>query len=214
MTSLAAILRGVERGAFPPPDLGLTVVPAPSERGSCVVAFTGHIVIAADIDPAWVAQRVPDGDPFAPTSPRFLAALQEFTGRQVNTIDAMLLAPALTDPAPRDAALAGLTELVDPEHPRVEHALRYRDDVRVYGDPHRGLVVIGHGLAGRLECAIEVPPEARDHGNGRRLARTARALIGSDASVWAQITPGNAASMRTFLAAGFKPVGSEALLVG
>ncbi|RZT14906.1 hypothetical protein EV649_5686 [Kribbella sp. VKM Ac-2569] len=209
MTSLADILRGVERGVFPPPDLGLTVVPAPSERESCVVAFTGHIVIAADVDPAWVAERVPDGDPFAPTNPPFLAALEEFTDRQVNAIDAMLLAPALTDPA----AVAGLTELTDHNHPRVEHALRYRDDVRVYGDAHGGLVVIGRGLAGRLECAIEVPPDARGQGNGRRLALAARALIPPDASIWAQITPGNAASLRTFLAVGYKPVGSEALLV-
>lgn len=209
MTSLADILRGVERGVFPPPDLGLTVVPAPSERESCVVAFTGHIVIAADVDPAWVAERVPDGDPFAPTNPPFLAALEEFTGRHVNAIDAMLLAPALTDPA----AVAGLTELTDHDHPRVEHALRYRDDVRVYGDAHGGLVVTGRGLAGRLECAIEVPPDARGQGNGRRLAVAARALIPPDASIWAQITPGNAASLRTFLAVGYKPVGSEALLV-
>jgi GNAT superfamily N-acetyltransferase len=213
MTSLADILRGVERGVFPPPDLGLTVVPAPSERESCVVAFTGHIVIAADVDPAWVAERVPDGDLSAPTNPPFLAALEEFTGRQVNAIDAMLLAPALTDPAPRDAAVAGLAELADHDHPRVERAWQYRDDVQVYGDAYGGLVVIGRGLAGRLECAIEVPPDARGQGNGRRLALAARALIPPDASVWAQVTPGNAASLRTFLAVGYKPVGSEALLV-
>jgi GNAT superfamily N-acetyltransferase len=213
MTSLAAILRGVERGLFPPPDLGRTVVPAPSERESCVVAFTGHIVIAADVDPAWVAERVPDGDLSAPTNPPFLAALEEFTGRRVSAIDAMLLAHALVDPAERSAATAGLTELTDLDHPRVERAWRYRDDVQVYGDAHGGLVVIGRGLAGRLECAIEVPPDARGHGYGRRLALSARALIPPDAAIWAQITPGNAASLRTFLAVDYKPVGSEALLV-
>ena len=213
MTSLAAILRGVERGVFPPPDLGLTVVPAPSHRESCVVAFTGHIVIAADVDPEWVAERIPDGDLSAPTNPPFLAALEEFTGRRVNAIDAMLLAPALADPAERAAATAGLTVLADHDHPRVERAWRYRHDVRVYADAHGGLVVTGRGLAGRLECAIEVPPDARGHGCGRRLAAAARALIAADASIWAQVTPGNAASLRTFLAAGYKPVGSEALLV-
>jgi RimJ/RimL family protein N-acetyltransferase len=30
--------------------------------------------------------------------------------------------------------------------------------------------------------------------------------------VWAQIAPANAASVRAFLAAGFRPVGAEALL--
>src|SRR5947199_219730 len=95
MTTLAAILRAAERGVFPPPDLGVSVVPPPSERESCV----------------------------------------------------------------------------------------------------------------------EVPPNARHQGHGRRLALAARALIPPTNSIWAQITPGNAASLRAFLAAGYQPVGSEALLL-
>lgn len=213
MTTLAAILRAVERGVFPPPDLGVSIVPPPSGRESCVISFTGHIVIAADVDPAWVAERVPPGDLCAPTNPPFLSDLEEFTGRRVSALDAMLLAPALTDPAERAAATAGLTELTDLDHPRVDRAWRYRDEVRVYVDAHGGLVLTGRGLAERLECAIEVPPDARLQGHGRRLARAARALIPPTASIWAQITPGNAASLRTFLAAGYKPIGSEALLV-
>jgi hypothetical protein len=213
MTTLADILRGIERGVFPAPDLGVTVVPAPSPSEACVVALTGHIVIAADVDPTWVAERVPPGDLSAPTNPPFLSALEEFTGRRVNAIDAMLLAPALTDQADRAAATAGVTELTNHDHPRVERAWRYRDDVRVYGDAYGGLVLTGRGLAGRLECAIEVPEESRGKGHGRRLATAARALVPPDTHLWAQVTPGNAASFRTFLAAGYKPVGSEALLV-
>lgn len=212
MSTLADILRGVERGVFPAPDLGITVLPAPSPREACVLAFTGHSVIAADVDPAWVAERVPPGDLSAPTNPPFLSALEQTTGRWVNGIDAMLLAPALTDPAERAEATAGLTELTDHDHPRVHRALRYRDDVRVYVDQHGGLVLTGRGLASRLECAIEVPDDSRGKGHGRRLALAARALIPPSAHIWAQITPGNAASLRTFLAATYKPVGSEALL--
>lgn len=213
MTTLADILRGIERGVFPAPDLGVTVVPAPSPREAAVVSFTGHIVVAADVDPAWVAERVSPGDLSAPTNPPFLSALEEATGRRVNAIDGMLLAPALTDPADRSAAVAGLTELTDHDHPRVERAWRYRDEVRVYVDAYGGLVLTGRGLAGRVECAIEVAEGARGKGHGRRLARAARALIPADAHIWAQVTPGNAASFRTFLAAGYKLVGSEALLV-
>jgi len=213
MNTLADILRAVEHGIFPPSDLGITVVPAPSDRAYCVLAFTAHIVVAADVDAAWVAERVPPGDLSAPTNPPFLSALEETTGRRVNALDAMLLAPALTDPADRTAATAGLTELTDRVHPRVERALHYRDDLRVYVDEYGGMVLTGRGLADRLECAIEVPEDARGRGHGRRLARAARALIPADAHIWAQVTPGNAASTRTFLAAGYKPVGSEALLV-
>ena len=213
MTTLADILRGIERGVFPAPDLSVTVVPAPSDRESCVVAFTGHIVVAADVDPAWVAERIPPGDLSAPLNPPFLYALEQLTGRRVNAIDAMLLAPALVDPVERAAAIEGLTELTDHEHPRVERAWRYRDDVHVYADSYGGLVLTGRGLAGRLECALEVPEGERGKGHGRRLARAARALIPPNAHIWAQVTPGNAASTRTFLAAGYQPIGSEALLV-
>ncbi|TDD29897.1 GNAT family N-acetyltransferase [Kribbella turkmenica] len=213
MTTLADILRGIERGVFPAPDLSLTVVPAPSPREACVAAFTGHVVVAAGVDPAWVAERVPPGDLSAPTNPPFLSALEAVTGRRVNAIDAMLLAPALADPGERSAATAGLTELTDHTHPRVERAWRYRDDVRVYGDSFGGLVLTGRGLADRLECAVEVPDGCRGNGHGRRLARAARALVPPDAHIWAQVTPGNAASFRAFLAAGYQPVGSEALLV-
>jgi hypothetical protein len=213
MTTLTDILRGIERGVFPAPDLSITVVPAPSERESCVVALTAHIVIAADVDPGWVAERIPPGDLSAPLNPPFLSALEQATGRRVNAIDVMLLAPALRAPAERHAATADLTELTDHDHPRVRRAWQYRDDVRVYGDPDGGLVLTGRGLAGRLECALEVPDGARGKGHGRRLARVARALVPADSHLWAQVTPGNAASLRAFLAAGYNPVGSEALLV-
>jgi RimJ/RimL family protein N-acetyltransferase len=63
-----------------------------------------------------------------------------------------------------------------------------------------------------MECALEVPEDARGKGHGRRLARAALALVAPGSHVWAQVTPGNAASLRAFLAAGYHPVGSEALL--
>lgn len=73
-------------------------------------------------------------------------------------------------------------------------------------------MLIGRGVAGRWETAIEVDPECRGRGLGQRLARAARHLVPGGAPVWAQVAPANAASMRAFLAAGFVPVGAEALL--
>jgi L-amino acid N-acyltransferase YncA len=74
-------------------------------------------------------------------------------------------------------------------------------------------VLLGRGVAGRWEVAIEVDPGRRDQGLGRELALAARHLQpDADAPLWAQISPGNAASVRAFLAAGYQPVGSEALL--
>jgi hypothetical protein len=45
------------------------------------------------------------------------------------------------------------------------------------------------------------------------LAAAARALAPERRPIWAQVAPGNAASVRAFLAAGYRPVGAEALLV-
>ncbi|WP_405063299.1 GNAT family N-acetyltransferase [Kribbella sp. NBC_01505] len=213
MTTLADILHSVEGGTFPIPDLGVTVVSPPSARESCVMAFTGHVVVAADVDAAWVAERLPPEDMVEPVAPPFLTALAEATGRHAHCLDAMLLAPAIRDPAERAAAVAGLEEFTGHDHPRVVRALEFRDHVRVYGDPSGSVMTIGNGVAGRTECSVEVPESARGQGHGRRLAQAARALIPADAHIWAQVTPGNAASFRAFLAAGYRIVGSEILFL-
>ena len=60
---------------------------------------------------------------------------------------------------------------------------------------------------------MEVFEAARNHGHGRALAVAARHLVPEDRPVWAQIAPGNASSLRAFLAAGYEPVGSEVLFI-
>jgi L-amino acid N-acyltransferase YncA len=76
-----------------------------------------------------------------------------------------------------------------------------------------GTVLTGRGVAGRWETAVEIDPGARGAGLGRRLALAARHLVPDGATLWAQIAPGNAASVRAFTAAGFTPMGAEALLL-
>jgi hypothetical protein len=61
--------------------------------------------------------------------------------------------------------------------------------------------------------AYEVAEPARGNGLGRRLAITARTLVASDQPLFAQVAPGNASSLRSALAAGFRPIGSEVLFV-
>lgn len=94
-------------------------------------------------------------------------------------------------------------------HPRVVHSRRVRRDVRVYGDA-TGAVFLGTGLVGRRELSIELAPSAPP-GTGRRLIAAGLGAADAGEFVWAQVTPGNARSLRAFLAAGFVPVGSEAL---
>jgi GNAT superfamily N-acetyltransferase len=73
------------------------------------------------------------------------------------------------------------------------------------------VVVLGRGLAGRAEVAVEVDPAARGRGAGRRALLEARRLLGPGEALFAQTAPGNAASLRGLLGAGFVPIGSEAL---
>jgi len=204
---LAELLHGMERGSFPPADGGLTFTGQPAPRDAGVLAFTAHSVVFADVDPDWVRAQLPTGDLSAPLNPPFLAALADKIGRRVNNIDVLALAPPLAGPPSLD-----LTEITDAGHPRVQRALRYRDDVRVFA-AEGGLVLVGRGIAGRWEMAVEVDPAYRGRGLGRALAESARHLHPGDRPLWAQIAPGNAASVRALLAAGFAPVGAEALLV-
>jgi GNAT superfamily N-acetyltransferase len=204
--ALAAILDSVASAQFPPADGRVTILPQPSARDAGVFAFTAHSVIFADADPAWVAAQLPPGDLSAPLSPRFLQALAERIGREAHQTDLLACATALPGPPPGE-----LTAEADPTHPRITRALRYRDDIRTWR-VDGGVLLLGRGAGGRWEVAIEVDADHRGHGLGRRLATAARHLVPGGAPLWAQIAPGNAASVRTFLAAGFRPVGAESVL--
>jgi len=206
---LAAIMRDVEAGVPVPADRAYFVVPQPGPRAAAVCAFTGVSVIAADVDPGWVAGLLPPDDLSAPLNPPFLRALEEKLALRVNNLDMVLI--CAPQPAPPSLPLR---ELTDSHHPRVRRARRYRDEVRVWEtESGRGVVILGRGLAGRWEVAIEVAPPARGRGVGRALALAARSLLPEDRPLWTQIAPGNAASVRAFLAAGYEPIGAEALLV-
>ncbi|MEV7781783.1 GNAT family N-acetyltransferase [Kitasatospora sp. NPDC088351] len=207
---LREILADAANGAFPPPDGGVTVVPQPSPREAGVLSFSAHAVVFTDEDPAWVRgvlAAVP-GDPLAaPLCPPFLTAFTERTGRVAGSIDLLTVAGRLPGVPPLP-----LEPVTDREHPRVVRALRYREDVRVF-TVDGGVLVLGRGVAGRWEGAIEVGPRARGRGLGRALALSARHLLPEGEWIWAQQAPGNAASVRAFQAAGYRPVGAETLLV-
>lgn len=205
-TRLATILSDAAGGHFPPADGSVTILPQPSERDSGVFSFTAHAVIFTDADPAWVNRELPKDDLSGPLTAGFLAALGGHTGRIARNIDMLTCAA----PLPGEPSIE-LTLRSDREHARVARALRYRDQVRVW-QANGGVLIIGRGVAGRWEVAVEVDPDHRGRGLGRELAAAARHLGAGNAPLWAQIAPGNAASVRAFLAAGYRPVGAEVLL--
>ena len=204
--ALAAILDAAAAGQFPPADGGVTFLAQPCSRDAGVIGFTAHSVVFADADPHWITARLPADDLAAPLSPAFLTALGARTSRVAHTIDMLTCAGALPGaPALELRAEAGRS------HPRIVRALRYRDNVRAWR-ADGGVLLLGRGVAGRWEVAVEVDPDRHGRGVGAQLATAARHLIPAGAALWAQVSPGNAASVRAFLAAGFRPIGAEALL--
>ena len=204
--ALAGVLRDVAAGCFPPADGGVTILPPPAPRDAGVIGLSAHAVIFTDADPAWVRAQLPADDLSAPLSPAFLHALCARTRRQAHSIDMLCVGLPLAGPPG-----IVLTPESDLAHPRIVRAMRYRDDVRAWR-ADGGVVLIGRGIASRWEAAIEVDSGHRRRGLGRTLAAAARHLVPDGMPVWAQIAPANAASVRAFLAAGFRPVGAEAHL--
>jgi GNAT superfamily N-acetyltransferase len=182
------------------------VLPAPSGARAVVVGGTAWHVVAADVDPAWVATQVADDPLAAPFGARFLSALADRVGVEPGVLDSVLVAPA-------GGTGPGL-ELVPAEvdHPRVRRALRHRSEVGTWATPDGAAVLtLGRGVAGRWEVSLEVQPAARGRGLGTALAAAAPVLVPDAAPLWAQVAPANTASLRAFLAAGYRPVGAEVL---
>jgi len=208
---LSTLLTDAARGSFPPPDGAVAVMPAPPGPTQAVVGFTGHHVIAADVVSDDVRQQLQPGDLGAPMNATFLSWLGEQLGARPGMLDLVLI----TFGGQEDRSPVELVPRDDlGEHPRVARSMRYRDELRVFSDPDGAAVLmLGRGLAGRWEVSIEVDPAHRERGLGRTLAAAARRLVPQDEPLFAQVTPANVASLRAFLAAGYRPIGSEVLFL-
>lgn len=208
MHPLVAVLERALHGERPEPDGCTEVVPSPGPPADVLLAFAGHFLIAADVDPAEVARRCPPGDFSVPLSPAFLLWLGEQVGSRPVTHDLVLGATATAGETPLTLRPLSL----DAPHKRIARAVRFRRDVRAYAtDDGAGVLVLGRGVAGRWEMAFEVAPEARGAGLGRALVAAAPRLLPPGTPVYAQVATGNVASLRACLAGGLQPLCAEIL---
>lgn len=198
VSPLGQLLRDATEGRFPPVDGRCQVLaPEPGTPVEWVVSFTGHAVLVTRHPHA--ATRAASLDGFgASLAPDVLLWLAG-PGGTVGCQDAVLAARATGG----GDALPARDDVDD--HPRVRDARALRSDVRVLGDS-RGVVTVGRGLGGLLELGIEVATDQLGSGAGRRLVADALASLPAGEPVLAQVTPGNARSLRSFLAAGFVPI--------
>ncbi|HEX2134132.1 MAG TPA: N-acetyltransferase [Actinophytocola sp.] len=193
---LLPVLVAAAAGEFPPADGEVVVLPPLPDGWAAVVSLTGRVYLTAERTPAGL-----DGYGGA-LRPEVLRQLAGPAG-EVGTLDVTLTAPGLGG--------GSLPERTDLDgHPRVRYARALRRDVRVHGD-ERGLVTLATGLAGRREVSVELTGPG-ERGVGRGLIGDALRLVPAGEPVFAAVAPGNARSLRAFLAAGFQPLGSEVIL--
>src|SRR5438105_54033 len=139
MHVLAERLRDAAQGVFPPADGKIEVVPSPGPPCDAIVAFTGHFVIAAAIDAAEVALRMPVGEFSVPLSPASLLWMAAELDLEPATHDALLVTMGTGTGAP-----TWLRHADDLAHPRVERASRYRRIDSVWTiDEDAGVLVLG-----------------------------------------------------------------------
>ncbi len=206
---LLQIMLDAANGRPPTPDCSVELLPPPPCPVHAVLAFTAHSYVAAPVEPERLRAHLRPDYPGAATEPAFLVWLAGELDRRAGQLDMVLAASHLDGPPPLD--LERRDDLA--AHPRLARANRYRDQLRVFADRDGGgVLLLGRGLAGRWEVAFEVERDRRDRGLGRALAIAARHLVPRDQPLFAQVTPGNVASVRVLLAAGYAPIASEVLL--
>lgn len=206
------ILQAAARGSFPEVDGAVEVFPPGDDGHGAVVEFTGHAIVLADITSAELSDMGADG--FGGVSRPEIKLALAGAGGWVGTHDAVLVASGRGGAGDGRSMRGPLGDRSDLEHhPRVVRSRDHRTHVTVHGDD-TGFVTLGFGLVGRREISVELLDAARPgRASGRGLIEQGLRHVPDDEFVWAQVSPGNAASLRAFLAAGFVPIGAETLIV-
>lgn len=199
---LGRVLSEAARGRFPEADGAVEVLEPWKPGVAGVIALTGRAYVATTKPASEVLARRPDGYGRA-LDPMFIAWLAGADG-WCDCLDILVagLGTGRGGPPWRSDLSA---------HRRLRHARQVRDDVVVHGD-ERGMITLGTGIGGLKEIGVEVPAPARNRGVGRGLVADALGLVPSGEAVLGAIAPGNAASLRAFLAAGFEPIGAVHLV--
>ncbi|NND04033.1 MAG: GNAT family N-acetyltransferase [Acidimicrobiia bacterium] len=205
--ALGRVLDSAAAGKFPEPDGSVTILPLGDT--AAVLGFTMRHYILTDLAEDEVRDRLDPANFAAPMLPSFLAWFAERQGLEAGFSDIVLATvvprgvTSTLEKADADAWIA---------HPRVSRAKHHRSNVELWTTPDRHqLAVIGSGVAGRSEISVEIAAQARNRGLAAGLIAEAVATQLPGTAIFAQVSPGNVASLRAFLAAGFRPICSEVI---
>jgi hypothetical protein len=199
---LLSIYLRAAHGEFPPADGQAIFLPSLHAKQAAVVSFTARAYIATSHMADDFADLQLDGYGTA-IRPNVLTRLAGPVGHIFMTD------MTLVGRGQGGGSLPVRDDLED--HIRVRYARTLRKNVRVHGD-ERGFITLSYGLAGRLEMSIELTSGTENRGTGRALIGEALKLTPSGEPLFAAVSPGNARSVRAFLAMGFMPIGSEVII--
>jgi GNAT superfamily N-acetyltransferase len=207
---LAELITAAAAGRFVAADGGWHRVPPWRDGLEAVVGFTGHAVFAlgSDVTDARLVALGADGFGGA-HDPRLIAAVAG-PGAWIDSLDVLMAGRGTGDACHAPARLVERPDLV--RHPRVRFAAQLRDDCRVLGHPdweREAVAIVGRGIAGLTELSFELEPGRRGTGAGRALIGAALGTVPAGEMVLSAVAPGNAASLRALLSAGFVPLGSS-----
>jgi hypothetical protein len=202
---LAGLIINAAAARFAAADGGWQRVPPWRPGLEAIISFTGHAVlaVASDIPDERLAELGVNGFGGA-HDPRLISALAGPDG-WIDVLDVLMAGRGGT---------AGRRLVERPDlaaHPRARFAAQIRDRPRILGYPDRrrsALAVISTGVAGLTELSFELEPDHRGTGEGAPLIRDALSTVPAGELVVAAVAPGNAASLRALLTAGFSPLGS------
>ena len=208
---LARLITAAAAGQFPDPDGGWQRVPPWRPGLEAIISFTGHAVFAVRPDIPDERLRSLGADGFGGAhDPRLISALAGPDG-WIDCLDMLLAGRGTGRPGTPPRLVAGLTWLIirGPGSPA-----RIRDQARVLGYPDQArsaLATLSRGLAGLTELSFELEPARRGQRAGPDLVSAALTAVPAGQLTVAAAAPGNAASVRALLAAGFVPLGSVQL---
>ena len=207
MHRLTELFDRLARDIYPPRDGAVEIVDSPPGKTDAVVAFTAHHVVAGSVDADLLRNQLEGGDLETAMSPAFLTWFGGQLGSEPSAMRVVMVAKGTGE---------GSTDLILRDdlsgHLGVADQLVNRENIQLYSDGYgQSVLILGDGLAGRRELSVQVPASQRRAGTGRRLVRSAIALTPRGAPLFAQVSAGNAASLRAFYNAGFRPIGAEVL---
>jgi hypothetical protein len=209
------MIDAARHGSFPASDGGWRRLPPWRDGIEAVVAFTGHAVFCLRDDLTDDLLRTLGANGLGGAhQPRLIAEIAGPRG-WIGSLDVLLVGRGGAVPSRHRAHATKPPSLVPrPDlsgHPRVAYAGRLRSELSVLGfddGTRTAVVILGRGVAGLTELSYELEPERRGGGEGRALAAAALGERPEGEVVVACVAPGNAASLRSLLGAGFSPIGS------